>query len=161
VNRSGDISRKIYDGLCSQYELATVVMWAMQSCEEGQEGPTAVALASELMGLGYGRDVVREAIRCGSVLLGGNPVAEIDGNDFVPSQASPGIADTKRTKMETDPVILKFFAYSHLPQRLQAASEPFAVLARHIVDTLPDGAERAVALRKLLESKDAAVRAAL
>lgn len=55
--------------------------------------------------------------------------------------------------------ILRFFHYSHLPASLQAASRPFCELAAHIVTTLPRNAERSVALRKLLEAKDAAVRA--
>lgn len=58
----------------------------------------------------------------------------------------------------TDPILL-FFHYSHLPPSLQAASAPFCHLALHIVETLPRNAERTVALRKLLEAKDAAVRA--
>ena len=56
--------------------------------------------------------------------------------------------------------IMKFFAWSHLPPRLQPVSEPFHTLACSLLD-LPRSAERTVALRKLLESKDAAVRAAL
>lgn len=56
--------------------------------------------------------------------------------------------------------ILQFFAYDHLPLHLQAVSRPFGELAAIMTD-LPDNAERAVALRKLLESKDAAVRALL
>lgn len=55
--------------------------------------------------------------------------------------------------------ILQFFAYSHLPQHLQAVSKPFGDLAQQIVDALPRNPERTVALRKLLEAKDAAVRA--
>lgn len=55
--------------------------------------------------------------------------------------------------------LLQFFHYDHLPPVLQAASKPFADLARHIVDNLPRNPERTVALRKLLESKDCAVRA--
>jgi hypothetical protein len=55
--------------------------------------------------------------------------------------------------------MLKFFAFNHLPQGLQAISEPFHMLAHLIVGTVPQGAERTVALRKLLEAKDAAVRA--
>lgn len=55
--------------------------------------------------------------------------------------------------------ILRFFHYTHLPAQLQAASRPFCELAAHIVTTLPRNAERTVALRKLLEAKDAAVRA--
>lgn len=60
-----------------------------------------------------------------------------------------------------DPVepILQFFAYEHLPPHLQAISKPFGDTARWVVDTLPRNPERTVALRKLLEAKDAAVRA--
>jgi len=57
--------------------------------------------------------------------------------------------------------MLQFFAYQHLPEHLQAASKPFADLAQIIVDTLPSNPERTVALRKLLEAKDCAVRALL
>jgi len=55
--------------------------------------------------------------------------------------------------------ILRYFHYNHLPERLQSASKPFCDLANFIVETLPRNAERTVALRKLLEAKDAAVRA--
>lgn len=61
----------------------------------------------------------------------------------------------------SEPPILRFFAYSHLPDRLRAVSEPFGKLARDLVATLPPSAELSTALRKLLEAKDAAVRAAL
>lgn len=57
--------------------------------------------------------------------------------------------------------ILRFFHYGHLPEVLQAKSKPFCDLARHIIDTVPSNPERTVALRKLLEGKDAAVRAGL
>jgi len=56
--------------------------------------------------------------------------------------------------------VLKFFAYEHLPPRLQEISKPFSELA-HQVAGRADNPETTVALRKLLESKDAAVRAAL
>jgi hypothetical protein len=56
--------------------------------------------------------------------------------------------------------IMQFFSYSHLPERLQKVSQPFAALAT-IVMSLPRNPERSVALRKLLEAKDAAVRAEL
>ncbi len=55
--------------------------------------------------------------------------------------------------------IEQFFAYEHLPPHLQAVSKPFGDLARGLIATLPRNPERTVALRKLLESKDAAVRA--
>lgn len=48
----------------------------------------------------------------------------------------------------TEP-IMQFFAFEHLPPAMQEVSRPFG------------DAERTVALRKLLESKDAAVRAAI
>lgn len=57
--------------------------------------------------------------------------------------------------------MLRWFRYEHLPPALQERSRPFGELAQHIVDTLPRNPERTVALRKLLEAKDAAVRAAL
>lgn len=55
--------------------------------------------------------------------------------------------------------ILQFFSFEHLPDHLQRVSRPFGELANQIVDTLPRNPERTVALRKLLEAKDAAVRA--
>lgn len=62
--------------------------------------------------------------------------------------------------MDSEP-LLQFFAYEHLPPHLQAVSKPFGNLATMIVTTLPRNPERTVALRKLLESKDCAVRAVL
>ena len=56
--------------------------------------------------------------------------------------------------------IAQFFTYGHLPEPLQAVSKPFCDLAAFVL-TLPRNPERTVALRKLLEAKDAAVRAAL
>jgi hypothetical protein len=55
--------------------------------------------------------------------------------------------------------IMQFFAYAHLSPHLQAVSKPFGELAEEIIANLPRNPERTVALRKLLEAKDAAVRA--
>jgi hypothetical protein len=63
-------------------------------------------------------------------------------------------------KWEGEP-ILQFFAFGHLPLHLQEVSRGFAHAAFGLVAALPRNAERSVALRKLLEAKDAAVRAAL
>ena len=57
--------------------------------------------------------------------------------------------------------LLQFFEYKHLPEHLQAISRPFGELAIWINNTLPDNPEKTVALRKLLEAKDCAVRANL
>ena len=62
------------------------------------------------------------------------------------------------TIMASEP-ILQFFAFAHLPEHLQRVSKPFCDLAAGIVVQLPRNPERTVALRKLLEAKDAAVRA--
>ena len=78
--------------------------------------------------------------------------------------------------MESPEPILQYFEYAHLVPELREVSKPFCDLAHRIVDGLPshEGAgdgydvhplprnpERTVALRKLLEAKDAAVRAKL
>lgn len=55
--------------------------------------------------------------------------------------------------------IMQFFAYEHLKPELREISQPFGLLAERIVTELPRNPERSVALRKLLEAKDAAVRA--
>jgi hypothetical protein len=57
--------------------------------------------------------------------------------------------------------IMKFFAYAHLPTKLQEISKPVAELAEKIDQDLPDSAEKSAGLRKLLEAKDCFVRAAL
>ena len=57
--------------------------------------------------------------------------------------------------------LMQFFTYAHLPTHLQEVSKPFCDLAQTIIDTLPSNPERTVALRKLLEAKDCAVRAKL
>lgn len=63
--------------------------------------------------------------------------------------------------MEGPEPILQFFEYAHLPPALQEISRPFGELAQQIVVVLARNPERTVALRKLLEAKDAAVRARL
>lgn len=55
--------------------------------------------------------------------------------------------------------IMQFFAWDHLPPHLQEVSKHFIGIANMIVSSLPRNPERTVALRKLLEAKDAAVRA--
>ncbi|HGP0311702.1 hypothetical protein [Atlantibacter sp. RC6] len=57
--------------------------------------------------------------------------------------------------------IMKYFAYQHLPAHLQEVSKPIGDLATMMDESLPDGAEKSAGLRKLLEAKDALVRAKL
>lgn len=58
-----------------------------------------------------------------------------------------------------------YFKFHHLPARLQAVSRPFAELASTIVgssqDTSTSNNQKLIALQKLLEAKDAAVRGSL
>lgn len=63
--------------------------------------------------------------------------------------------------MIIDHEMLQFFTFEHLPEHLQTVSRPFCDLARDVVETLPPGPETTTCLRKLLEAKDCAVRAAL
>lgn len=66
-----------------------------------------------------------------------------------------------KTENKTSEPIMQFFDYSHLPHFLQVVSKPFHDLATEVVNELPRNPERTVALRKLLEAKDCAVRALL
>lgn len=61
---------------------------------------------------------------------------------------------------EVEP-IMQFFRYSHLPEKLKNISRAFCGVASSVYLTLPRNPERTVALRKLLEAKDCAVRADL
>jgi hypothetical protein len=76
----------------------------------------------------------------------------------MPDAIHPAPNEFSQAQLSDDP-ILRYFHYAHLPAVLQAVSSPFASLAAMIVIELPRNAERSVALRKLLEAKDAAVRA--
>lgn len=55
--------------------------------------------------------------------------------------------------------MLKYFKYDHLPPHLQSVSKPFGELAKKLCENLRSTPERTIALRKLLEAKDCAVRA--
>jgi hypothetical protein len=72
----------------------------------------------------------------------------------------PAPSEFTEAQLGIDP-ILHFFHYAHLPEKLKATSGLFFILAGSLVTSLPRNAERTVALRKLLEAKDAAVRANL
>ncbi len=62
--------------------------------------------------------------------------------------------------------IIQCFQFTHLPERLQAVAIAFAstatvLMGRSSTQDTPGNAELTVAFRKLLEARDAAVRAAL
>lgn len=62
---------------------------------------------------------------------------------------------------EQEDRMMQWFAFDHLPDHLKAVSGEFYALACTLNEILKPGPERTVALRKLLEAKDAAVRARL
>lgn len=57
--------------------------------------------------------------------------------------------------------IMKYFEYSHLPERLQTVSKPIGELSMQMDASIPESAEKSAGLRKLLEAKDCLVRASL
>jgi hypothetical protein len=58
--------------------------------------------------------------------------------------------------------VLRFFEYDHLPEgMIKLTARAFADFAAKMVAILPSDPELTVALRKLLEAKDAAVRCAV
>lgn len=100
---------------------------------------------------------------------GGNVLGEAFGDTkaevLAKLEAAHGAA-AKEIRIQTagdalDEPMLKFFKFDHLPKHLQAVSGNFCDIAHTIVAIVPRNAERTVALRKLLESKDCAVRALL
>ena len=63
--------------------------------------------------------------------------------------------------MEPEERMLKWFEFGHLPEQLKAVSSKFYDAAFALCALTKAGPERTVALRKLLEAKDAAVRSAI
>lgn len=79
-------------------------------------------------------------------------------------ESNPAIDNVLATRTDLDGVpeqLLKFFSFGHLEGALREVSKQYAQMAATVVLMCPRSAERTVALRKLLESKDAAVRSCL
>lgn len=76
-------------------------------------------------------------------------------------------ADPKPEEVKTPPPpspdprirLMKWFSFSHLPEELRPISSKFNELASWMLSEIPESAEAYVAMRKLLEVKDAAIRA--
>ena len=66
-----------------------------------------------------------------------------------------------RKEYELASTTIQYFDYDHLPIQLQKVSKPICDLAHLMEDMLPDGPEKSAGMRKLLEAKDALVRAKL
>lgn len=76
--------------------------------------------------------------------------------DTVPAMDN---TDPSADEIKQEPM-LQLFKHMHLPPPLRAISQPYCELARQLLK-LPRNPERSVAFRKLRESKDCAVTAAL
>lgn len=81
----------------------------------------------------------------------------------IPASEIPIIGEQKAQSEPAGPPdpMLQFFSYDHLREPLKTVSQAFANLASAVATDLPRNPERTVALRKLLEAKDCAVRALL
>lgn len=90
-------------------------------------------------------------------------VHRIEGPCYFEQQPAPQIPPVPQpAQQQPRPLpILRYFDFTHLPEPLRQVSAEFASLAMYVADYLPPGPEQSVALRKLLEAKDAAVRAGL
>ena len=82
----------------------------------------------------------------------------IPGHGVASTELIDEVMDTKRPETRK---LLRFFAYDHLSPQLQQVSAPFWNLAFTLIYTQEEAPELTVALRKLLEAKDCAVRNAL
>lgn len=91
------------------------------------------------------------------------PESRIGDLDQLPDDPTPSPPPDPGPEPAPDPPqserMLFWFTYGHLPDHLQEVSAAFAAIADHVVHVIEPGPERTVSLRKLLEAKDAAVRA--
>ncbi len=79
------------------------------------------------------------------------------------SEQEPHASTTTSTTSPETPkskkdFLLQFFTHGHLPPNLAEISALYTELAKKLDEVLPMNPERTVAFRKLLESKDCAVR---
>lgn len=144
--RQGDVvvDDKIAENGTSDVKVEQIRAVHDEDAQAKVKGPAAPGLAAPATGF-YTPEEQAELERQKSEVLSG---------------ATDNIRIFDAGQVANDP-ILKFFEYGHLPPMLQQYSAPFGIAARFIITALPRNAERTVALRKLLEAKDAAVRAAL
>lgn len=97
----------------------------------------------------------KDDVRGAYMTIGGDDADQL-------SEFLRGVPEMKKTDLHPSVEgLLRFFAYEHLPEKPKAVSRPFCLLAQEIAHVLPDGAEKTVAPRKLLEAKDCAVRSIL
>ena len=79
--------------------------------------------------------------------------------DWLPESHLVEILATDKSKYGVE--ILKYFKYSNLPERLRYISKLFCETAVLIYNKVPEGDERTMAWRKLLEAKNYTIKAAV
>lgn len=89
-----------------------------------------------------------------------NTICRSCGTEFVVNKERTTLIPVEQVKLKENR-LLQFFKWSHLKPELQKVSMPFCDLAEYIDSYLPNNPEKTVALRKLLEAKDCAVRAVI
>ena len=143
----------------------TVRFWALQVSARGGD-PAIVNMAHahanemERWPVKKMPDLPAEPIEEGGIVAGERADGARPMGAPTAQSIHPSPDEFTEAELAVDP-ILRFFHYKHLPPALLKISAPFCLQARGMIDGLPRNAERTVALRKLLEAKDCAVRAAL
>lgn len=121
-----------------------------------EDSATAVLCARVLLETAAERD----ALKAQATAITGPGIASAAG--FRAPDQSTGTPDLGRRLDEQANQrehIMQFFVYEHLPIHLREVSVRFAALADWVVANLTRNPERSVALRHLMDGKDAAVRA--
>jgi hypothetical protein len=79
----------------------------------------------------------------------------------VHSDYNPAMRQQSQPRLSPSQELLRYFKHDHLPDPLRQISMVCANVAGQMEEWLPDGPEKTMGLRKLLEAKDCFVRAAL
>lgn len=150
-----------YHAMIAQEPFRVVVRWPYEILMEETGECEKVCYNAMIRACGRGYIEYGVSLRAGWLTLKGRQLIapetfSTEGESTMSIHPAP--TEFTAEQLAADP-ILRYFHYSHLPAILQNSSRPFCDLARQLVEALPRNAERSVALRKLLEAKDAAVRA--
>lgn len=102
--------------------------------------------------------MTQKAVQVSIVSAPGRP--DLEGKSWLTTEnGHTELPQNEVVGIEQEPhELLEFFAFAHLKERLQIISEPFGQLARQI-DQAPPSMARDLALSRLAEAKDWAVRA--
>lgn len=100
-------------------------------------------------------------MRIHCISCGKSVSTEVDDETIIRAIVTCPECYEKEHAVEEEDRMLKWFKFEHLPEHLKGVSAQFWNVACSVCAMVDPGPERTVALRKLLEAKDAAVRAAV